>query len=119
MDLFPTLAELAGLEAPPELMGRSLVPVLENPELDLGGVAISQYKRKGAYGYSMRTPRYRYTEWVMPDGSVAYRDLYDMQNDPGETENIANMPENAELLDSLAALLRKNGDGLKRLGEEG
>lgn len=119
MDLFPTLAELAGLEVPGNLQGKSLVPVLEDATTDLGDVAISQYKRKGAYGYSMRTPRYRYTEWVMPDGKVAYRDLYDMQTDPGETENIANRPENAELLDSLAALLRENGAGLKRLGGKG
>lgn len=119
MDLFPTLADLAGLKAPDDLQGKSLVPVLEDATTDLGDVAISQYKRKGAYGYSMRTPRYRYTEWVMPDGRVAYRDLYDMQSDPGETENIANRPENAALLDSLAALLRENGAGLKRLGEKG
>jgi arylsulfatase A-like enzyme len=116
MDLFPTLVELTGLEMPGDLQGNSLVPVLKDPSTDLGGVAISQYKRKGAYGYSMRTERYRYTEWVMPDGRVAYRDLYDMEVDPGETRNIGELPENQELVDSLAAMLRQNGDGLKRLG---
>ncbi len=115
MDLFPTLAGLTGLEAPANLQGKDLAPVLDDPGLDLGDVAISQYKRKGAYGYSMRTQRYRYTEWVMPDGRVAYRDLYDMQEDPGETRNIGALPENIELMDSLAALLREHGAGLKRL----
>ena len=115
MDLFPTLADLAGLRAPENLQGKSLVPVLNDASFDFGDVAISQYKRKGAYGYSMRTNRYRYTEWIMDDGRVAYRDLYDMQNDPGETRNIGELPENAELVDSLAALLRENSDGMKRL----
>jgi len=115
MDLYPTLAELAGLEDTPELMGKSLVPVLENPAADLGVPAISQYKRKGAFGYTMRTARYRYTEFVMPDGRVVYRDLYDLENDPGETVNIGNRPENAELMTEMAAMLRANGKGLMRL----
>lgn len=115
MDLFPTLAELAGLEAPENLQGKSLVPVLKDASFDFGDVAISQYKRKGAYGYSMRTDRYRYTEWIMDDGRVAYRDLYDMQEDPGETRNIGDLPENAELMDSLATLLRQNSKGMNRL----
>ena len=115
MDLFPTLVELAGLDMPPGLMGKSLVPALDDPATDFNDPAISQYKRKGAYGYTMRTDRYRYTEWIMPDGRVVYRDLYDMQEDPGETRNIGDLPENAELMDSLAALLRENSDGMKRL----
>jgi arylsulfatase A-like enzyme len=115
MDLYPTLAELAGLPVPGHMQGKSLVPVLQDATVDLGDVAISQYKRRGAYGYSMRTERYRYTEWVTPDGAVAYRDLYDMANDPGETRNIGALPENAELMESMAALLRANGAGLLRL----
>jgi arylsulfatase A-like enzyme len=107
--------ELAGLEVPDNLQGKSLISVLDDTNKDLGDVAISQYKRKGAYGYSMRTNRYRYTEWVMADGRVAYRDLYDMQEDPGETVNIAPNPENTELLQEMALLLRKHGTGLKRL----
>jgi arylsulfatase A-like enzyme len=115
LDLFPTLAELAGLEGPGNLQGKSLVPVIEDTQTDLGDVAISMYRRKGAYGYSMRTPRYRYTEWVMPDGTVAYRDLYDLQEDPGETFNIGKLPENGDLMESLAAKLRANSTGLERL----
>ena len=115
MDLYPTLAELAGLELPDGLQGDSLVAVLDDQGFDLGNVAISQYKRKGAYGYSMRTDRYRYTEWVTADGTVVYRDLYDMDNDPGETINIGALPENKELMDSMATLLRENKTGLKRL----
>ena len=115
MDLFPTLVELAGFEPPDGLQGESLVAVLNDESFDPGNVAISQYKRKGAYGYSMRTDRYRYTEWLTTDGKVVYRDLYDMENDPGETSNIGALPENQELMDSMAVLLRENKTGLKRL----
>lgn len=115
MDLFPTLAELAGLPVPAHLQGKSLVPVLEDTSVVLNGVAITQYKRNGAYGYSMRTDRYRYTEWVKPDGSVSYRDLYDLQEDPGETLNIGKLPQNKSLMDSLAKQLRQNKTGLMRL----
>jgi arylsulfatase A-like enzyme len=115
LDLFPTLVELAGLEVPGHLQGKSLTATLKDPGHDLEKVAISQYKRKGAYGYSMRTDRYRYTEWVMADGKVVYRDLYDLQNDPGETTNIGNLPENDELMSVMAGLLRDNKAGLKRL----
>jgi arylsulfatase A-like enzyme len=115
MDLFPTLSRLAGLDTPANLQGKSLVPVLEDAAVDLNGVAISQYKRKGAYGYSMRTNRYRYTEWIMDDGRVAYRDLYDMQEDPGETRNIGGLGENAALMETLAAMLRANSAGMTRL----
>jgi arylsulfatase A-like enzyme len=115
LDLFPTLAELAGLEVPVGLQGDSLKEVMENPDHDMGGVAISQYKRKGAYGYSMRTGQYRYTEWVTADGKVVYRDLFDMKNDPGETTNIGNLPGNQDLMNSMAIRLRENKSGLKRL----
>ena len=55
----------------------------------------------------------------MPDGRVVYRDLYDLEEDPGETLNIGEKPENAALMDRLAALLRRHGAGLKRLEEAG
>jgi arylsulfatase A-like enzyme len=77
--------------------------------------AYVQYKRKGAYGYSMRTEQYRYTEWVTADGTVVYRDLYDLHNDPGERINIGDLEANSELMASLATLLRKNGEGLLRI----
>ena len=115
LDLFPTLADLAGLEVPVKLQGKSLTKVLDDSSLDLGDVAISQYKRKSAYGYSMRTPRYRYTEWIEKNGKVAYRDLFDLEKDPAETTNIGKLPENQLLMDSMAELLRKNSTGLKRL----
>ena len=115
LDLFPTLAELAGLDAPPNLHGLSLVPILNDKLTTVKDVAISQYKRRGAYAYSMRTEQYRYTEWVEADGAVVYRELYDMIADPEERANIGSNGENALLMDSLANQLRNHSTGLLRL----
>jgi arylsulfatase A-like enzyme len=115
LDLFPTLAELAGLDAPPNLHGLSLVPVLNDKLTTVKDVAISQYKRLGAYAYSMRTEKYRYTEWVEADGAVVYRELYDMIADPEERANIGGNGENSLLMDSLANQLRNHSTGLLRL----
>jgi arylsulfatase A-like enzyme len=114
LDIYPTLLELAGYESRDDLQGRSLVDLIDGQTMD-DSVAITMYRRLGAYGYSLRTDRYRYTQWIAPDGSVRYRDLYDMQRDPGERTNIALDPANGELLDALAALLREHDAGLLRL----
>jgi arylsulfatase A-like enzyme len=114
LDIYPTLLDLAGYDIPEYLQGRSLTSLLEGGSSE-DSIAVTMYRRQGAYGYSMRTDRYRYTEWVAPDGSVRYRDLYDMRDDPGERENIATDPANSELIETLAALLRERGEGLLRL----
>ncbi|ANW96149.1 hypothetical protein AXE80_07595 [Wenyingzhuangia fucanilytica] len=113
LDIFPTLCDLAGLETPKHLQGKSLVPVLKCEKKSVRETAITQYKRAGAYGYSMRTEKYRYTEWVTADGTVRYKDLYDLDNDPNETVNI--LGNDPELDIKLAVLLRANKEGLKRL----
>jgi arylsulfatase A-like enzyme len=81
LDIYPTLLDLAGYDIPEYLQGRSLTSLLEGGSSE-DSIAVTMYRRQGAYGYSMRTDRYRYTEWVAPDGSVRYRDLYDMRDDP-------------------------------------
>ncbi|WP_082897013.1 sulfatase [Thalassotalea crassostreae] len=115
MDIYPTLAELNKLPAPYELQGDSLVPAMTGQKESKQPVAISQYKRVGAYGYSMRTEKYRYTEWLSKTKKVVYRDLYDMEKDPGETINVINDEKYKDVVDNLAALLRANGKGLQRL----
>lgn len=116
LDLYPTLLGLAGYDIPEYLQGRSLAGHLDGCDRE-DSIAITMYRRHGAYGYSLRTDRYRYTEWVKPDGTVAYRDLYDMRDDPGERRNIAADPGMADELESLAATLRDN-EGLLRLNQE-
>lgn len=115
MDIFPTLTELANIKPPETLQGDSLVSAINQQPDSKQPVAISQYKRVGAFGYSMRTEQYRYTEWLSKSQKVVYRDLYDMKNDPGETTNVLDDAKYKGVADEMAALLRANGQGLKRL----
>ena len=59
-------------------------------------------------GYSIRTPRYRYTEWRdFKTGQAQARELYDHEDDAAETRNLANVPEQAQQIEKLQRLLAK------------
>ena len=104
VDLYPTLADLAGLDAPDRLDGVSLVPLLKDPDAPHDRPAFTQTARradgKRGMGYSVRTDRWRFTRW--PDGS---EELYDHAADPGEDANLAGIPEHAATADRLRGLL--------------
>ena len=101
VDFYPTLAELAGLDAPQYAAGVSLTPALRDPSAMPRKSALTQY----ADGYSLRTTRYRYTEWG-EQGALG-RELYDHQSDPDEMVNLASKPELAEIIEELARILRE------------
>jgi arylsulfatase A-like enzyme len=115
LDIFPTLVAATDIAPVQGLQGNNLLPVIQSAQLTLDKVAISQYKRKGAYGYSMRTDRYRYTEWIGKNGQLLYRDLYDLVSDPLEQVNIIDNIDKKNVVVQLHDLLIKNKEGLKRL----
>jgi iduronate 2-sulfatase len=109
VDLFPTLAELCGVKTPANVQGQSLVPMLKDPESTGRGWALTQVTRgargargdanaKRTFGYSMRTPRWRYTEW---DEGRQGRELYDHDADPRELKNLADVAEHAKTVEEL------------------
>lgn len=104
VDIYPTLAELCGLDAPAGLQGRSFVPLLDNPRLQWKEAAYTQVQRGQNTGYSVRTDRWRYTEW---DNGRSGIELYDHRNDPGEYQNLAGDPKHGVLVNRLKGLLRK------------
>ena len=99
VDLFPTVFDLAGVAQHSQADGKSLVPLLDNNsattiEMDY---AYHQYKRGAKMGYSIRTDRYRYTEWHdnnyrsydnYNNSKISGRELYDYETDPLETRNL-------------------------------
>lgn len=98
VDLYPTLAELAGLpppEVPQSLDGTSLAPVLRDPQARVRDHAYHAYPRRpqGRFllGRAIRTERYRLVEWKSPGAApeTAEFELYDYEADPGETKNLA------------------------------
>ena len=109
VDLYPTLAELCGLKPPANLEGKSLRSLLENPRASWSTPAITQQVRSEAQkpimGYTVRTERWRYTEW---DGGAAGSELYDQDADPHEYQNLAQDPKEAKTIAKLKKYLPKN-----------
>lgn len=92
VDLFPTLAELAGLPAPagPQAIdGVSLVPVLRDPTARVRDHAFHAFP-KAKMGRAIRDERYRLVEWKKPGAPAATAEfeLYDYVADPLETKNL-------------------------------
>ncbi|CAN5338432.1 sulfatase [soil metagenome] len=104
LDLYPTLADLCGLEPPSNLEGRSLRPLLEDPRAEWDKPAITQvWHSPNAWGYSLRTERWRLTEWM---NGEAGRELYDHDSDSDEITNLAADPAHTDTLARLTAQLR-------------
>jgi iduronate 2-sulfatase len=100
VDIYPTLCEAVGVAVPSGLAGKSLVPLLNDANATVKDAVFSQYPRREAMGYSIRTDHWRYTEW-----GARGAELYDHTNDPDENENLAVKPGNATLIQELAAKL--------------
>lgn len=120
VDLYPTLAELCSIEKPDNLQGQSLALMLKDPSAAGRGWAITQVVRGGGFrrfgaspavgdegqrffGYSLRTSRWRYTEW---DEGRQGRELYDHDADPREIANLADEPAYADTVAQLSQQLR-------------
>lgn len=135
VDIYPTVAELAGLRTPDYLDGRSLVPLLNDTRTEWNHPAFTQQartlwgdevspqmrqfmgdvkfmfnpsvddKHTTIFGRSVRVDRYRYTEW---DEGREGRELYDYVTDPLERVNLANDIKHREVVAKLSALLRSS-----------
>lgn len=116
VDIYPTLANLAGLPLPAHLEGSSLKPLLEDPKRKWKPAAFSQYPRgKKIMGYSMRTERYRLTVWLDREdhSKILDTELYDHSKDPQENVNIAKVSANADLLKGLMEQWKKGWQGAR------
>ncbi|WP_071799426.1 sulfatase [Natronohydrobacter thiooxidans] len=99
VDLYPTLTDLAGLPQYSRNEGTSMVRLLEDPE-DATWIKPALSQVLG--GRSVRTERYRYTEW---EEGRSGRELYDHTNDPMERVNLVDDPSYAEVIELLRAML--------------
>ena len=104
IDIYPTLAELCGLDYPDNLDGESIVDVLKNPQINGQTFARSFYYRNQALGKTIRTKRYRIVRWATENDSTVGVELYDHQLDPNENINIA--AEQKIITDSLLEQLK-------------
>lgn len=99
LDLYPTLVDLCGLPRRPELEGRSLRPLLTDPDAPWDKPAITSLSPDRV---TMRTERWRYSRY--PDGE----ELYDHQQDPMEWNNLADDPEHVGTREHLGRMLPRN-----------
>jgi arylsulfatase A-like enzyme len=116
VDVFPTLCELTGIATPKYMDGISLVPTMKNPDATLRQYAFSQYPQQNALGYSIRTKRFRYTEWVeypyttekpYCEAEVVASEMYDYDLDPLETKSIIDNPAYAKEQAMMKRLFKK------------
>jgi len=127
LDLFPTLCELAQIEIPTFVDGKSRVDMLNNPTNKYRSVAYSQYYRRHDHsedpqpsqflqtppvrqymGYALRTATHRYVQWrEFETGAITAQELYDHRTDDGETENIFEKAS-PELINELSTMLLKS-----------
>lgn len=106
VDVYPTVAELAGLTPPDDLQGESLLPLLEDPSSDSWQRdLVFTISRNG--GESIRTHEWRFNHWGF---GAKGKELYDRKNDPGEFTNLAGKPEYAEIQSELEARLKAKRD---------
>ena len=102
VDLYPTLAELAGLTPPANLQGQSLLPLLKNPTTKEWSKDLAfSISRSG--GESIRTSKWRFTHWGF---GAKGEELYDLKNDPNEFTNLARDPNYSGRLNQLKARLK-------------
>ena len=104
LDLYPTLVDLCGLPRPAWLEGRSLAPLLADPAAPWDHAAFTTTIHEGVIGRSVRTDRWRYTEW----GDAVATELYDQVADPGNYHNLAADPARAAEILVLKKLLAQN-----------
>ncbi len=103
LDLYPTVADLCGMPAPGHLQGASLKPLLADPNARWTRPAHTQVMRGKEMAYSVRTERWRYTEWGSGASGI---ELYDYETDPGEMRNLAGDSKYSSVINELRAQLK-------------
>jgi iduronate 2-sulfatase len=110
VDLYPTLAALAGLpepKGPQPIDGESHLLVIQDPQARVTDHVYLCFKKGKRVGRAIRTERHRLVEWKVPGQKpeTAVVELYDYQTDPLEKENLAG--KQPETLKALRAILAK------------
>jgi arylsulfatase A-like enzyme len=95
--VYPTLCELTGLPMPDHLDGRSIMPLLQEPEADWPLPAITTHGRNN---HAVRYENWRYIRYANGD-----EELYDVAVDPFEYRNLAQRPAHADRKAELAKWL--------------
>ena len=94
IDLYPTIAEIAGLQYSEHLQGKSLVNTLDNPELKVRDMAFSV--TQGGRTFLLRDENWAYIQYN--EDASAGMELFDMNLDPRQYNNLAHDPDYANIV---------------------
>ena len=100
LDIYPTLVDLAGLPRPSsQLEGESLEPLLKKPSSEREAPAITTFE---ANNHAIRSGPWRYIRYANGD-----EELYHLERDPHEWDNLAGKPESKSVIQKLKQFLPK------------
>ena len=101
IDVYPTLMDLTNISTPEHVVGKSLLPLINNNNASVRESALTRWRK----GYSIKTKRYRLTKWGI-NGELGY-ELYDHDHDQNELINLADNQDYNDVLDSLKLVIEK------------
>ena len=104
IDIYPTLAELAGISIPEHTQGKSFVPLIDNPKQEWKDAVFSRCNN----AETIVTNRYAYTEWQTNEGQVYENMLFDHINDPNENNNLTQSAEHTQVIELLSKQLNEH-----------
>lgn len=93
LDLYPTVASLCGLEVPARLQGKNLAPLLDDPSAKVRDAAFCVNGR----GFLIREERWAYIQYG--ENGAKGNELFDMEQDPKQYNNLAGNPKFKEVVD--------------------
>ena len=121
IDYAPTLLDAAGVEVPPEMAGRSLVPLLEGRKTAWRDLLYYHFYDYPAVGMvrkhdGVRDSRYKLIHWYGngegPDSPIDRWELYDLKKDPTEISNVYDNPRYADVRERLHGELARKREEL-------
>ncbi|WP_339921780.1 sulfatase [uncultured Cyclobacterium sp.] len=105
IDLYPTIAELAGLQVKDAIQGISFVPTLKNPTIKTRDMAFSVNTWRGNHAFLLRNEKWAFT--LYGEDGAAGIELFDMEHDPKQFNNLATFPAYQETVSQLKEEVQK------------
>ncbi len=106
-DVFPTVCDLTEVDCPDTVEGSSLVPLMEGCVDKVRDTVFAAYKDIHRTVSDGRWKLIRYYVSKETGKGTGFLQLFDLENDPWETNNLADVPEHAERINSLATELKR------------